>query len=170
MSEIHALVQQYTKMLKNLDRQLDKAAETAKAKKYEVAVLLQSRLAPDMFPLMRQIQSVCDGAKFLAARTAGKDAPKHPDTEQTLEEIRARIQTVIEYLGSFGPEAFNGWESRIVPLGFMPGKGVAAPDWIREFNVPNTYFHLGMAYAILRHNGIDIGKTDFIGSMNIRDL
>jgi uncharacterized protein len=170
MSEMHAQVQQYTKMLKNLDRQLVKAADTAKAKKYDVAVLLEARLAPDMFPLMRQVQSVCDGAKFFAARIAGKDAPKHPDTEHTLEEIRARIQTVIEYLDSFGPEAFNGWESRIVPLGFMPGKGVAAPDWVREFNVPNTYFHLGMAYAILRHNGIDIGKTDFLGSLNIRDL
>lgn len=170
MSDVHAQVRQYTKMLKNLDGQLSKAADAATAKKYDVAVLLQSRLAPDMFPLIRQIQSACDGAKFFAARTSGREAPKHPDTEQTLDEIRARIQTVVDYLDSFGPEAFDGWESRIVPLGFMPGKGVAAPDWIREFSLPNTYFHFAMAYAILRHNGIDLSKTDFIGSMNIKDL
>ncbi len=170
MTDVHAQVLQYSKMLKNLDRQLEKAAEAAKAKKYEVTVLLQSRLAPDMFPLVRQVQSACDGAKFFAARTSGREAPKHPDTEQTLDEIRARIENVIEYLGTFTPDAFKGWESRVVPLGFMPGKGVPAPDWIREFNLPNTYFHLSMAYAILRNNGIDVTKTDFIGSMNIKDL
>src|SRR5262245_2434448 len=98
MSEMHAQVQQYVKILKALDRHLDKGIEHAKARKYDPNLLLQARLAPDMFALVRQVQSVCDGAKFFAARVSGREAPKHPDTEQTTDELRARIAVVVQYL------------------------------------------------------------------------
>ena len=171
MTDFHAQLVQMIKMLKNLDNWLGKAEEHAKAKSFEPAVLLQSRLSPDMFTLSRQIQSACDGVKFLAARVAGKDAPKHADGDQlTLDELRGRIRSVIEYVSAFTAKDFEGAQSRVVPLGFMPGKGVNAPDFVHEMNVPNTYFHLCMAYAILRHNGVNIGKMDFLGSLNLRDL
>jgi hypothetical protein len=121
-------------------------------------------------PLVRQIQSSCDGAKFFCARLSGKDPPKHPDTEKTVEELHARIKTVIEYCSSFKESDFNGAEERAVPLGFMPGKGVRGKDFVNEMNIPNTYFHLCMAYAILRHNGVELGKTDYIGSLNLIDV
>jgi hypothetical protein len=171
MTDFHAQLVQMTKMLNSLDKWLEKAAEHAKAKGFEPAVLLQSRLAPDMFTLSRQIQSACDGVKFLAARTAGKDAPKHADGDDfTLEQLRARIRSVLEYVSGFSAKDFEGAQTRVVPLGFMPGKGVLAPDFVHEMSVPNTYFHLCMAYAILRHNGVNLGKMDFLGSLSLRDL
>jgi hypothetical protein len=169
-SQYYATVQQLSKMLKNLDTWLDKAVAHAEKKKFDPAVLLQARLAPDMLPLMSQIQSACDGAKFCAARLAGKDPPKHPDTEKTLEEVRPRIRAVIEYCTSFKESDFDGAEGRTVPLGFMPGKGLRAKDFLQEMNVANTYFHLVTAYAILRHNGVDLGKQDYIGSLNLVDI
>jgi hypothetical protein len=170
MSEIYAHVQQMTKMLQGLDAMLDKAVEYAGTRKFDPAVLLQARLAPDMFPLMQQLQTVCDGAKFLAARLSGKEAPKHPDTETTLEQIRARIRSVLEYLATFQASDFDGAEARVIPLSFMPGKGMKARDWLLEFNLPNTYFHLSMAYAILRHNGVPLSKQDFLTALKLQDL
>jgi hypothetical protein len=170
MTDYHANVVQMTKMLKNLDRWLDKAEAHAKAKSFDPTTLLQARLAPDMFPLVRQIQAACDGGKQLAARLAGKEPPKHPDTEQTFPEIRARVRTVLEYLATFSASDFASADSRVIPLGFMPGKGLAAGDFMREMNLPNTYFHLCMTYAILRHNGVDLGKMDFLSSLNLRDI
>jgi len=171
MSEFHSQLVQMTKMLQNLDRWLEKSVGQAKAKSFDPAVLLQARLAPDMFSLVRQIQSACDGVKFLAARASGKDAPKHADSEQdTLEQLRARIADVVEFANGFSAKDFEGADKRVVPLGFMPGKGMLARDFMNEMNVANTYFHLCMAYAILRNNGIDLTKTDFIGSLNLRDL
>jgi hypothetical protein len=170
MSASHAQVMQLTKMLKNMERWLDKAEEYAASKGFEPEVLLQSRLAPDMYTLMRQIQSACDGAKALAARLAGKTPPKHPDTEQSYAEIRQRIRTVLHYLAEFGAADFSDADKRIVPLPFMPGKGMAGSEFTREMNVPNTYFHLSMAYAILRHNGVPLTKADYIGQVNLVEL
>lgn len=170
MTDFHAEVQQMAKMLGNLDGWLEKAVAFAKTKNFDPNTLLQSRLAADMFPLVRQIQSACDGPKFLAARCSGKDAPKHPDEEKTIEELRARIANVREYLKGFTAQDFAGAESRVVPLGFMPGKGLAASDFVREMSVPNTYFHLVTAYLILRHNGVELGKTEFLAPMSIRDV
>lgn len=170
MSHYFASVAQLKKMLQNLERWVEKGAELAQKKGVDPTVLLQSRLAPDMFPLIRQIQSACDGAKFAAARFAGQDPPKHPDTEQTLDEIRARLRAVIDYVSGFQESDFDGAEARIIPLGFMPGKGLAARDYLHEMTLPNTYFHLAMAYAILRHNGVELGKMDFLGGANFRDL
>jgi hypothetical protein len=170
MNEAHAAVVQLTKMLKNLDRWLDKAVEHAEKKSFDPEVLLSARLAPDMYPLMRQLQAACDGVKFLAARLAGKDAPKHPDTETTLEQIRSRLRAVVEYAESFEAKDFAEAESRVVPLGFMPGKGTKAGEYRLAMASPNTYFHIVTAYAILRHNGVPLGKIDYIGSLDIQDL
>lgn len=170
MSNAHATVVQLTKMLKNLDAWLDKTVEYAKKKNFDPNVLLQSRLFPDMQPLMFQLQSACDGAKFCAARLSGKEAPKHPDTETTLEQIRPRIKAVIEFCSSFKESDFAGADTRSIPLGFMPGKGLKSQDYLNELQVPNTYFHFTTAYAILRHNGVELGKQDFLGSLSIIDV
>jgi uncharacterized protein len=170
MSEAHRTVVQLTKMLHNLSAWLEEGVELAQKRGFDPVILLESRLAPDAYPLMRQIQAACDGAKFLAARLAGKEPPKHPDTEKTLDEIRARIKAVIEYCGSFQESDFAGWESRKVPLPFIPGKGCTAPVYLTEMNLPNTYFHLATAYAILRHNGVVLGKRKYIGAFELIDM
>jgi len=168
MSEIQTTVVQLSKMLQNLDSWLTKAAEYAKQKNFDPNVLVDARLAPDMYPLSRQVQAACDGAKFLAARLSGKEPPKHPDTERTLDELHARIQSVREYLKSYSVRDFEGAENRLVPLSFMPGKGLTGRDFLEQMNLPNTYFHLGMAYAILRHNGVPLSKTDYIGALDFK--
>ena len=170
MSDIHATVLQASKMLQNLDTWLTKAGEYAKQKNFDPNILVDARLAPDMYPLSRQVQAACDGAKFLAARLSGKEPPKHPDTERTIDELHARIQTVLEHLKTYSARDFEGAASRVVPLSFMPGKGLAAGDFLQQMNVPNTYFHLCMAYAILRHNGVPLGKTEYIGSLDLKSV
>lgn len=170
MNEAYAQLAQMTKMLKNLRRWVEAGAEHLKAKKADPEVLLTLRLAPDMFTLTQQIQSACDGVKFLAARASGTQAPSHPDTEKTLDELRKRIDTVISYAEGFKPEQFEGWEARTITLSFLPGKGAKAADWLHEMSLPNTYFHLVTAYAILRHNGVALGKTDFIGDLQLHDI
>jgi hypothetical protein len=165
-----ATVRQHTKMLENLDRWINEAVEYAKTRNFDPNVLLQARLSPDMYPLVRQVQSACDSAKFAAARAAGKDAPKHPDTEQTIDEAHARIRNVVEYLKGFREEDFAQTETRVVPLGFMPGKGLTAPDYVFDLQTPNFFFHVCMAYAILRHNGVALGKITYLGGLNLRDV
>jgi hypothetical protein len=170
MSEIHLTVVQQSKMLENLDSWLKKAEEYAKQKNFDPNVLADARLAPDMYPLTRQVQAACDGAKFLAARLSGKEPPKHPDTERTIEELHARIHTVRAYLKTFSARDFEGAQNRVIPLSFMPGKGLSADDFRLQMNLPNTYFHVCMAYAILRHNGVPLGKNDYIGSMDLKSV
>ena len=163
-------VTQMSKMLSNLDRWLDAGVEHATAKKYDPSVLLNARLAPDQYHLIKQIQAACDSAKFAAARLTSKAPPAHPDTEQTLDEVRARIKAVIDYLATFSEADFHGAEARVIPLSFMPGKGMLGSDYLREMAAPNFYFHISMAYAILRHNGVTLGKTPFIGSLILQDI
>lgn len=165
MSLYEASVPQLVKMLGNLDRWLDKAADHATARKFDIDTLLLARLAPDQYPLVRQIQSACDAAKFAGARLAGKEAPVHPDTEVTLAELRVRIQAVIAFLGALTPADFEGAARRPVSLSFAPGMVMAGTDYFNELAMPNFYFHATTAYAILRHNGVPLGKSDFIGSM-----
>ncbi len=164
-----ATIPQMSKMLSNLNRWLDKAVAHAEAKKFEPAVFLAARLAPDQYPLLKQIQAACDTAKSAAAHLCGRTQPKHPDTEQTWEEIRARITTVLAYLETFKPADFEGAEGRPVALSFMPGKLILGADYLNEMALPNFYFHITTAYAILRHNGVDVGKYDFIGGVRTRD-
>lgn len=170
MSLYSSSVPQISKMLQNLDRWLTKAEEHAKAKSFDAAVLLSSRLAPDQYPLTRQVQAACDAGKFAAARLSGKAPPAHPDTEATMEELHARVRAVVEYLGTFSEADFEGAEARIVGLPFAPGKGMKGDDYLTEMALPNFYFHITHAYAILRHNGVPLGKIDFIGSIRMQDM
>lgn len=158
-------VPHFDKSLQNLDRWIEKTLEYAKTKKFDANDLLSARLAPDQLPLGRQIMSVCDQAKFVCARTTGKEAPKHPDTEKTWEELRTRIRSVREYIGTFKPADFEGAETRHVVLPWMAGKVLLGKDYAIEFGLANFGFHLVTAYSILRHNGVDLGKIDFIGGL-----
>jgi hypothetical protein len=164
----YVFVREMTKLLRNLDGCLDKAVAHATAKKYAPEVLLQSRLAPDMQPLLFQIQTACDTAKFAVARTTGKDAPAHADTEKTFADARQRIATVIAYLDTYTQADFDGVETRSVSLPRWEGKSMSALDYFVEHAYPNFFFHVTTAYAILRHNGVDIGKRDYLGAMSYR--
>jgi len=164
----YPLILEMKKLLGQMTTWLDKAEAHAAAKGYEPNVLLQARLAPDMFPLVRQLQNACDNAKFAAAFTAGKEPPSHPDTEQTFGEIRARITSVIEYLGTFTPADLDGTDSREVKRPRWEGKSMTATDYFLQQAMPNFFFHLTTAYAILRHNGVDLGKRDYIGKLSFR--
>ena len=166
---LYRFVPQAIQSLQNLDRFLDKSVAFATTRKFEPNTLLSARLAPDQYPLLRQIQSTCDAAKSLAARLAGKEPPKHPDTETTIDELRARIKTVVDYLGTFSEKDFAGAEERAIELPFLPGKVLRGDDYFFQMALPNFYFHYTTAYAILRHNGVDLGKMDFVGGMTMKD-
>lgn len=145
---------------------LDKAAAHAAAKKIEPGILVGWRLAPDMFPLSRQIQIATDGAKNGSARLAGIEAPRFEDDETTLEALRARIDRTVAFLGKIDPSEIDAaWDRDITfPLG--PQKGVMkGGDYLHHFVLPNFYFHLTTAYAILRQCGVEIGKLDYLGTI-----
>jgi hypothetical protein len=166
---LHAIiVTQFQKTLTNLSAILDKAATFASTKEQEPGALLQARLAPDQFPLVRQLQIACDTAKLGAARLTGKEAPVHADTEATFDEIKARIQSVIAYLGSYSPADFEGLEGRTVSQPRWEGKYLTAHEYAVEHAIPNFFFHVTTAYAILRHNGLDIGKKDYLGPLPLK--
>ena len=166
--QVHLLIREIAKMLRNLDGCLDKAVAYGGARKFDPDVLLGARLAPDMFPLIRQIQTACDTAKFAAARVSGKDAPSHPDTEKTMAEAKQRIATVVSYLDGFSADDFAGADTRTISLPRWEGKSMTAVDYFIEHGLPNFFFHVTTAYAILRHNGVDVGKRDFLGAMSWR--
>lgn len=160
-------VVQFSKALSNLSAILDKGAAYAELKKFDVAVLLNSRLAADQFNLIRQVQIACDTAKLGVARLTGtvESAPVHADTETTLAELKARIQSVQEYLAGFKPEDFAGTAERHISQPRWEGKYLTGTEFAIQHAIPNIYFHITTAYAILRHNGVDVGKKDFLGSM-----
>jgi hypothetical protein len=158
-------ISQFSKVLTNLSHCLDKAAEFAAHKKFKSEILLSARLVPDQFALVRQVQIACDNAKFAAARLTGKEAPSHPDTEQTIDELKARIQSVVGYLATFTPDDFAGSAERRVGLVYWGGKTLSGEEYVEQYLVPNFYFHAVTAYAIMRHNGVDLGKMDFLGSL-----
>jgi hypothetical protein len=155
----------YVRNLRAIDRWLDKAVASATLRKFDPEILVQARLAPDQFALARQIQLACDSAKWGAAKLAGKEGPSHPDTEKTIEELRARLRTCIAYLETFTPEDFAGAEERRCAHQWMQGKAVLGRDYVHQYALPNFYFHVVTAYAILRHNGVDVGKMDFLTEM-----
>lgn len=160
-------VVQFSKALTNLSAILDKSAAYAETKKIDVAVLLNARLAPDQFNLIRQVQIACDTAKLGVARLAGKtdSAPVHADTETTLPELKARIQSVLDYIGGFKPEDFADTAERHISQPRWEGKYLTGTEFAIQHAIPNIYFHTTTAYAILRHNGVDVGKKDYLGSM-----
>jgi uncharacterized protein len=158
-------VPQFTKMLRNLNSILDKAVLNAEAKKYEVEVLLNSRLAPDQFNLIRQIQIACDSAKNCVAKVTGKNAPVYEDNEKTLPELKARINKTIEYINSFNPNEINEFEPLKISQPRWEGKYLFPLEYVCEYSIPNFYFHLTTAYSILRHNGVEIGKKSYLGEL-----
>lgn len=160
-------VPQFTKMLTNLSLILNKAQTHAEAKKFEVDVLLGSRLAPDQFNFIRQVQIACDTAKLGAARLAGKDkeAPVHEDKEKTLTDLKTRIESTITYLNTFKVDDFKGAFERKISQPRWEGKYLTGLEFITQHALPNLYFHVTTAYSILRHNGVEVGKKDYLGPM-----
>lgn len=149
--------------LSNLSHLLEKGHAHALARKYDPALLLGARIAPDMFPLTRQVQIASDSGKFGVARLAGVEAPKFEDKEQTFEELHSRIARTIDFIKGVPAGALEGSEDRIIKV---PGrertlefKGL---EYLVRFVIPNTFFHVTIAYAILRHAGVEIGKNDFL--------
>ncbi len=161
-------ITQFAKMLGNLGRWLEKGRAHAEQKKFAPDVLVQSRLAPDQYALVQQVQSACDAAKYAAAYLSGQKAPSHPDTEKTLDELQARIKTCVQYLESVKPSQYAGAAEQKVAPAWLQGKWFHAPDYLRQVAVPNFYFHVTTAYAILRHNGVELGKMDYIGDMPVQ--
>lgn len=164
ISMYQASVPVFVRMLKNLDAILDKGKAHAEARKIAANVLPASRLIADMFPLSRQVQIACDHAKGAVARLAGVDIPKHEDNEQTFEELQARIAKTVAFVETFTAAQIDGSEERdiVYPTssrGDLHFKGV---DYLLGFALPNFYFHVVTAYDILRANGVEIGKRDFL--------
>lgn len=162
-------VTHFRNILINLDTCLDKGATYAQTKKIELDVLANYRLAPDMFCLIEQIQSVCDSAKFCAAYLTEKTPPKHEDNETTWAQMHERLKTVINYLESFKATDFTHAESVKVKPAWAKGKWLTATDYLNQVAVPNFYFHACMAYAILRHAGVNVGKMDYLGNVKLQD-
>lgn len=143
---------------------LTKIAEHAEARKIDPAVFLNARLFPDMFTLTRQIQIASDTAKGGAARLAGLEPPKWEDSESSFAELQARVQKTIDFLQTFTPEQIDGSETRNVTLQLRSGdRHFTGQDYLLGFVMPNVYFHITTAYAIARSNGVELGKTDFLG-------
>ncbi len=158
-------ITQFVKMLNNLSTFMEKGVQFAETKKFDVEVLLNGRLAPDQFNLIRQVQIACDTAKLGASRLTGKEAPSHADTEKTLPELKARIQSTIAYLQSFSPNDYVEAASRKISQPRWEGQWLTGEEFAIHHMIPNFYFHLTTAYAILRHNGVDVGKKDYLGMM-----
>ena len=161
-------VPQLIKMLNNVDRWLVAAIAHADRRRYDVDNLMKLRLAPDQFAFDQQVQAVCDNAKLLVARLAGRAAPAHPDDETTFAELRARVADVVGYLAGFTPDDLAGAEDRPISLPWMDGKWMRGDEYVAQFALANFYFHLVTVYAILRHNGVELGKREFIGGVPMR--
>ena len=166
ISMYSASVPIFVRMMGNLLTWLDKAEAHATARKFDGSVLLAARLAPDMLPFAKQIQIGCDAAKFGVARLAGVDAPKYEDNEATLDELRERIRKTIAFVQSVPADKIDGTEDKDVTVprrdGTMTLKG---EPYLKHLVLPNFFFHMTTAYALLRHNGVDLGKSDYLGAL-----
>ena len=165
ISMYSASAPRFANTLKNLSAILDKAQAHCDAKKLDPKVFTGARLYPDMFPMARQVQAACDTAKGAVARLAGIQIPAHEDTEQTFEELKARIAKTISFIQTVQPAQVDGSEEREVVLKMRSGevkfKGM---QYLLGHALPNFYFHVTTAYNILRHNGVELGKRDYIGT------
>jgi hypothetical protein len=165
ISMYSASVPLFKTLLGALSAVLDKGAAFAAAKQFDPAVLVNARLAPDMFPLSRQVQIATGMATGGAARLAGVDVPSFEDTEKTFDELKARIANAIAFIDSVKPEQIDGSEERAVVLKMRAGDlNFTGQSYLIGFVIPNFVFHCATAYDILRHNGVDIGKRDFLGA------
>jgi len=161
----YQVVAQCAETLKNMEVWLDKAEQYAAAKKFDVGVLMTSRLAPDMQGFIYQAQSACDYVKGAAAWLSGQTPPSHVDNEQTISEVRARIRKTLAFVEGVEPEQYEGANERSVKIGWAGGRSIGAEDYLMQITIPNVFFHITTAFAILRHNGVDIGKMDFLGAI-----
>jgi hypothetical protein len=165
ISMYSASVPVFQRMLGNLSHFLDKAQAYAESKKFDTAVLVNSRLAPDMLNFATQIRIACDASKLAISRIAGIEAPKFEDKETTFEELKTRIQKTLDYLATVRLEQLNGTEAKDItfPVGREgQTRTLSGEDYLKHWATPNMYFHVTTAYALLRHNGVDLGKTDFL--------
>ena len=164
LSMYEASIPVFLHTLSSLRSILQKGAAHAETKKFDSAVLVSSRLAPDMFPLSRQVQIASDAAKGAAARLTGTEPPKFEDTEKTIDELTARIDKTVDYLKSFSAAQFEGAAERVVnlktPRGELTFNGL---NFLRHWALPNFFFHVTTTYNLLRHNGVEIGKADYLG-------
>lgn len=161
-------VPQFIKVLNNLNGFLDKAAAYADVKKFDVEVLLQSRLAPDQFNFVRQVQIACDTAKFCPARLTGKEAPSFDDSEKSVADLKGRIEKTVAFLKTFHPEEIQAAGEVRISQPRWQGKSLSGSEYVAQHVLPNFYFHVSMAYAILRNNGVDLGKADYLGALPYR--
>lgn len=159
-------VLQCVQNLKQIETFLAKAQEHADAKKFDIGVLMTDRLAPDMKNFIYQVQSACDYVKGMAAWLSGQTPPKHEDNEKTIDELRVRIGKTVAFAESITEEQYAHASERKVSFSWAPGRVLGGANYLLQMAIPNTYFHISMAYAILRHNGVDIGKMDFLGKLN----
>lgn len=164
-SMYEASVPVFKQILTSLSAILDKAEAHAAEKKIDPPALLQARLYPDMFPLLRQVQVACDFAKGAAARLAGVEVPRYQDTEQTFAELRERIATTLAFIASLPRDGLEASAQRDITTGSgEKAKQFKGQVYLMHYALPHFYFHATTAYAILRHNGVEVGKKDFIGS------
>ncbi len=163
-------VPQFIRSLGQVHAWLDLAQTHAERKKFDPGVLLNARLAPDQFAFVRQIQIFSDNAKGAAARLAGLTPPVFADDEKTFGELHARVDKTIAFLRTLEPAQFEGAAERTVTLPYYPNKALRGFDYLVTYALPNMYFHATTAYAILRHNGVEVGKRDFLGDLPFFDL
>jgi len=156
----------FAKLLGGLKNVLQKAKEHG----VDETKLLQDRLAPDMFPLVKQVQVACDQAKGAVARLSGTEVPKFEDNEATIAELQARIDKTIEFINSVPKEAFANAAQQKITLPYFPGKFLSGFDYAREYAIPNFFFHITMAYGLVRKNDVPVGKADFVVSLPLQDV
>lgn len=162
-------IQQFKKTLGQLDLWLEAAEAHAKAKSFDPDLYLGFRLAPDQFAFARQVQIACDTAKLAASRLTGRAAPSNADTEKTLGELSARVRATVAFLDTLTAQDFEGAATRVVSQPRWEGKVMTGASYFQQHAVPNFFFHASHAYALLRHNGVGLGKKDYLGALDLRD-
>jgi len=164
-------IRQLARSLRNLDAVLEKAMKHAEARKFDVNNFIQARLFPDMLPFVSQVRIACDVAKTSAALLSGKEPPKHEDNETTVAELRTRIARCLAYLDTFTPADFEKTSAQtVVKLPNRPGKALYAEEYLLARQLPNFYFHVTTAYDLLRHGGVELGKSDYLGPLAIVEV
>lgn len=163
-------IRQFARTLKNLDAIIGKAVSYAEVRKFDVNNFVTARLFPDMLPFAHQVRIATDMAKAAAANLGGKEAPKYEDNEKTIEELRGRVRKCISFLESFSASDFEKVSAKtIVKIPFPQGKALNAEEYLFARQLPNFFFHVATAYNLLRQGGVELGKGDFIGSLDLLD-
>jgi uncharacterized protein len=166
----YPIIRQFVRTLKNLDAVLGKAQQHAQARKFDVNNFMTARMAPDMLPFVAQVRIACDHAKSAASGVAGKEAPRHEDNETTFEELHGRIAKCVAYLETLTARDFERTTpDMVIKMPRSPGKGLRVDEYLLARQVPNFFFHVTTAYDLLRAGGVEIGKSDFIGTLELVD-